>query len=175
MSPSLKSSAAVALEPEAHTDSLNNGLSASYRKDMATGLSEILASTYRLLIKSHIYHWNVVGPVFKPIHELTQAHYEALFGATDIIAERIRALGHLAPASLKEAQNFAPTGPDVDHGSAASMVADLVKDHEAGIRNMRKACGTADDNADFVTTDMLTDRLNFHEKAVWMLRATTAR
>jgi starvation-inducible DNA-binding protein len=172
MSQSLKSTAAVALAPEAHDETLNNGLPAAYRKDMAGSLSEILASTYRLLIKSHIYHWNVVGPVFKPIHELTEAHYEALFGATDIIAERIRALGHLAPASMKEAQNFAPTGQDVDHGSAASMVADLVKEHEAGIRAMREACSMADDNSDFVTADMLTDRLNFHEKAVWMWRAT---
>ncbi|MNT49527.1 Antigen TpF1 [compost metagenome] len=141
---------------------------------MAAALSDILADTYKLVIKSHIYHWNVVGPLFKPLHELTEEHYNTLFKATDIIAERIRALGHLAPAKLGEANQFAPTSASVNHTTAADMVADLIADHEAAVRRMREAGTKADENNDLVTTDMLTDRLTFHEKALWMLRAIVA-
>jgi starvation-inducible DNA-binding protein len=74
-------SAIASLTPEASNDRINTGLKADYRKNMAKDLSDILAATYRLTIKSHIYHWNVVGPIFKPIHELTEEHYNELFGA----------------------------------------------------------------------------------------------
>lgn len=167
-------SAIASLQPEASNDRINTGLKAHYRKSMSKDLSDILAATYRLTIKSHIYHWNVVGPIFKPIHELTEEHYNELFGATDIIAERIRALGHLAPVSLGMASDFAPTKSDVDQASAHDMVADLIKDHEQAVRDMRKAATTAGDNDDSVTEDMLTARLTFHEKALWMFRAVIA-
>jgi len=167
-------SAIASLRPEASNDRMNTGLKADYRKSMSKDLSDILAATYRLTIKSHIYHWNVVGPIFKPIHELTEEHYNELFGATDIIAERIRALGHLAPVSLYMAKSFAPTESDVDQASAHDMVADLIKDHEQTVRDMRKAAGEAGENEDNVTEDMLTARLNFHEKALWMLRSVVA-
>ena len=166
--------AIASLAPEASNDRINTGLKADYRKSMAKDLSDILAATYRLTIKSHIYHWNVVGPIFKPIHELTEEHYNALFGATDIIAERIRALGHLAPVSLDMAKSFAPTKSDVDQASAHDMVADLINEHEQAVRDMRKAATTAGDNDDVVTEDMLTARLTFHEKALWMLRSVIA-
>ena len=77
---------------------------------MSDLLSEILVSTYKLTIKSQIYHWNVVGPLFKSLHELTEEHYNALFEAADIVAERIRALGHLAPATVGETSGFSPKG-----------------------------------------------------------------
>jgi starvation-inducible DNA-binding protein len=141
---------------------------------MANRLSGILAGTYQLTIKSHIYHWNVVGPLFKPLHELTEEHYNALFEATDIIAERIRALGHLAPVSFGDAGNFAPNAKDVDHASAKSMIGDLIASHEEAVRQMREAGGKAGDAGDLVTEDMLTARLTFHEKALWMLRAIAA-
>ena len=166
--------AIASLAPEASNDRINTGLKADYRKSMAKDLSEILAATYRLTIKSHIYHWNVVGPIFKPIHELTEEHYNALFGATDIIAERVRALGHLAPVDLDMAKSFAPTKSDVDQASAHDMVADLIREHEQAVRDMRKAAAIAGDNDDVVTEDMLTARLTFHEKALWMLRAVIA-
>ena len=165
---------ATVLKPEAHSEKMNTGLTAGYRKDMAGSLSDILASTYQLTIKSHVYHWNVVGPLFKPLHELLEEHYNALFGATDVIAERIRALGHLAPVSLSGAKDFAPSSKDVDHTSAQSMVEDLIATHEEAVRAMRKAAGTAGDNDDVVTEDMLTARLTFHETALWMLRAIVA-
>ena len=167
-------SAIASLAPETTRDTIHTGLKADYRKSMAKHLSEILAATYRLTIKSHVYHWNVVGPVFKPIHELTEEHYNALFGATDIIAERIRALGHLAPVSFDMTATFAPAKSDVDHASAHDMVYDLIADHEQAVRDMRAAAAKAGDNDDMVTEDMLTARLTFHEKALWMLRAIVA-
>ncbi|MEI2300610.1 Dps family protein [Ensifer sp. MJa1] len=166
--------AASVLKPKVKDEEFDIGLKKAYRQQMAGALSDILAGTYKLVIKSHIYHWNVVGPLFKPLHELTEEHYNALFQATDVIAERIRALGHLAPAKLTEATAFAPSGASVNHTSAADMVADLIADHEAAVRRMRDAGTKADENGDLVTTDMLTDRLDFHEKALWMLRAIVA-
>lgn len=166
--------AASVLKPKVKDEEFDIGLKKAYRQQMAAALSDILADTYKLVIKSHIYHWNVVGPLFKPLHELTEEHYNTLFKATDIIAERIRALGHLAPAKLGEANQFAPTSASVNHTTAAEMVADLIADHEAAVRRMREAGVKADENNDLVTTDMLTDRLTFHEKALWMLRAIIA-
>jgi len=165
---------ATVLKSEAQSQKMNNGLSAAYRDDMSQSLSEILAATYRLTIKSHIYHWNVVGPLFMPLHELTEAHYNELFAAADVIAERVRALGHLAPDQLAEAAQFAPSGSSVEKKSAVAMVEDLIKDHETAVRTMREAAGNAGDNDDLVTEDMLTARLTFHEKALWMLRAHIA-
>ena len=166
--------AATVLKPEAQAETINTGLTAKYRKEMAKSLSEILAATYQLTVKSHVYHWNVVGPLFKPLHELLEAHYNALFGATDIVAERIRALGHLAPVTFGNVRDFAPSSTDVDHTSAQSMVEDLIATHEDAVRAMREAGKTADENDDLVTADMLTSRLTFHEKALWMLRAIIA-
>lgn len=162
------------LKPKAHKEEINTGLGAKYRADMAKRLTAILSATYRLTVKNHIYHWNVVGPLFKPLHELTEEHYNALFTATDVIAERIRALGHLAPVSLAGAADFAPEARDVDHGSASAMVADLIDDHEQAARDMRETAAKAGDAGDIVTEDMLTQHLNFHEKAIWMLRAIIA-
>ncbi len=165
---------AAVLTPKSHDEDIDIGLTDAYRKKMSATLSDILADTYRLVIKSHVYHWNVVGPLFKPLHELTESHYETLFKAADIIAERIRALGHLAPADLAEAARFSPSSKSVKHLTGQTMVADLVADHETAVRAMRKAGKAADEAGDLVTTDMLTDRLTFHEKALWMLRATIA-
>lgn len=165
---------ATVLKPEAHEEKINTGLKDAYRAEMAKALTSILASTYKLTVKSHLYHWNVVGPLFKPLHELTEDHYNALFSAADVIAERIRALGHLAPAGLGKAASFAPDSDDVDHTSAIGMMMDLIRDHEAATRELRKAATKAGDADDVVTEDMLTQRLTFHEKAIWMLRATVA-
>lgn len=163
--------ASAVLKPKSHDEEINIGLETKYRAQAAKSLSEILAATYRLTIKSHIYHWNVVGPLFKPLHDLTEAHYNVLFAAADTIAERIRALGHLAPATLGEAAQFAPKANEVGKLTAIDMVNDLVTDHEAAVKVMRDAAKKADEAGDVVTADMLTARLTFHEKALWMLRA----
>ncbi|MDN2565403.1 DNA starvation/stationary phase protection protein [Aquibium sp. A9E412] len=167
------SEATAVLKPKMQGESMNVGIGDVEREQIAEGLSAILVATYRLVIKTHIYHWNVVGPLFHPIHVLTEEQYGDLFEATDTIAERIRALGHHAPMMA---------GKGVDTGielrasgrSAKEMVEDLISDHEEIVRQMRSAADLAEDKSDFVTHDMLTERLTFHEKALWMLRATVA-
>lgn len=153
---------------------INTGLNEGFRKDMSQTLSEILSESYRLMVKSHVYHWNVVGPLFKPLHELTEDHYKDLFEAIDVIAERVRALGNVAPYNINNAANFAPEGKDVENLTAIDMVEDLIAEHEAITRKMRDAAGKAGDNKDVVTEDLMTARLTFHEKAIWMLRATAS-
>lgn len=162
------------LNVEAHDEKLDIGLDEKYLTKISAELSDILAATYRLTIKSHLYHWNVVGPLFKSLHELTEEHYNALFAATDIIAERIRALGHLAPVRLGDAAAFAPKVSEVKNTSAIDMIEDLIADHSEAVKSMRKAAEMAGDAGDAVTEDMLTARLDFHEKALWMLRAISA-
>ena len=107
-----------ALDIKAEAEKINTGLSDQYRREMSQSLTDILAGTYHLTIKSHVYHWNVSGPLFKSLHELTEEHYEALFQAADVIAERIRALGHLAPVNLADAGKFAPKGGEDSGGEA---------------------------------------------------------
>ncbi len=162
------------LKVQTHDEKLDIGLDDKYLTKVSAELSEILAATYRLTIKSHLYHWNVVGPLFKSLHELTEEHYDALFAATDIIAERIRALGHLAPVRLGDAATFAPQVSEVKNTSAIDMIEDLIADHSDAVKTMRKAAKMAGDAGDAVTEDMLTARLDFHEKALWMLRAISA-
>jgi starvation-inducible DNA-binding protein len=163
--------ASVALQPKTRDIDIDTGLDDAYRAEMAEDLSAVLAATYKLTIKSQLYHWNVVGPLFKSLHELTEEHYQTLFEATDIIAERIRALGHLAPIDLGRAMAFAPDSSDIAEPTAEDMINDLILDHSAAVRAIRSAARIADSAGDFTTTDMLTARSAFHEKALWMLRA----
>ena len=164
----------VVLKPRTRHEDFNTDLDATYRAEMAEDLSAILAATYKLTIKSHLCHWNVVGPLFRSIHELTEEHYQALFDATDILAERIRALGHIAPVDLSQVATFAPAGSEHAEMTAESMINDLIADHEECVRAIRQAAETAEAGGDFVTTDMLTTRSAFHEKALWMLKAIVA-
>lgn len=165
----------TALNPETKEVMPMIGLDESYLKEASQGLSDVLASTYKLMIKTQVYHWNVVGPLFAPIHKLTEDQYNALFVAADIIAERVRALGHIAPVNFGDMKSFAPTGHSVDNSSAHDMVADLIKDHEAASRAIREVAAKAGDEGDLVTEDMLTERLTFHEKALWMLKAIISK
>lgn len=137
-------------------------------------LSEVLAETYRLVLKSHTCHWNVTGPLFYSIHEMTETQYTEMFAAVDVLAERIRALGK--PALVKPAALAAgPDGQDPDAElSAIEMVRDLQSDHERLAQNMRALVETAEAAKDPVTADLATERAAFHEKAAWMLRATAA-
>lgn len=149
----------------------NNGLSAKSRQEIAGKLVMVLADTYTLMVKSHVYHWNVVGPQFVPLHELTETHYRDLFEAADLIAERIRALGSPTPLSFETLVPRSDVTEETTERSATEMVEQLIADHERTARRLREVAIDADESDDLVTTDMLTDRLAFHEKAVWMLRA----
>lgn len=141
-------------------------------KPVAKALAETLADTYRLVFKTHAYHWNVEGPLFYPIHKLTETQYENMFAAADDIAERIRALGQLAPARLSEVIEASVVKDADTLPSAQAMVENLAADHEKVAKRMHKVIALADENDDPVTADMITARSAFHEQAAWMLRAT---
>jgi starvation-inducible DNA-binding protein len=164
----------TSLKPESNDFKLNTGLSDNYRKSMSDTLSKLLASSYNLTIKSQVYHWNVVGPLFKPIHELTEEHYTDLFAAIDVIAERIRALGHLTPMHQTLIADMASDEDAGGEVTPETMIKDLVSSHEKIVTQMRDATGSAGEVSDVVTEDMLTERLNFHEQAIWMLRSILA-
>jgi starvation-inducible DNA-binding protein len=159
------------LDAKAEVEDLNTGISATDRKTLAKAISEILADTYMLVIKSHVYHWNVTGPIFRSLHLLTEEHYNDMFKAADELAERVRALGFQAPVGKQNILEISSIKiPDIAP-TARHMIEDLINDHEALVRKLRECAGDAEDKKDFVTHDMLTGRLAFHEKAIWMLRA----
>ncbi|WP_347311420.1 Dps family protein [Defluviimonas sp. SAOS-178_SWC] len=141
-------------------------------KPVAKGLAEALADTYRLVFKTHAYHWNVEGALFYPIHKLTEAQYADMFEAADELAERIRALGQLAPARLSDVIEASVVKDAGKLPSAQAMVEDLADDHEKVAKRMHALIALADEHEDPVTADMITGRSAFHEKAAWMLRAT---
>ncbi len=138
---------------------------------IAENLIGVLSDTYFLMLKTQAYHWNVVGPLFVSIHELTEEQYEDMFEAADDVAERIRALGHLAPTRPSTLVSSTAIPEDEGTPTAEQMVANLVADHETVSRRLRDVATMADKHEDHVTHDMLTERLEFHEKAIWMLRA----
>ena len=153
----------------ATTEPMDTGLSEKLRAHFALQLSGVLDDAYSLMVQTHVYHWNVRGPLFEPIHKLLQQHYETLFETADEIAERVRQLGFAAPLGAK---SF-PSGvkipaamPDEDE-----MLADLLSRHEAALRKLRPLSADADENQDFATQDLLNHMLAFHEKAAWMLRS----
>jgi starvation-inducible DNA-binding protein len=164
-------STALQIKPRAEFRA--TGLKDSDRTVVAESLSEITVQTYRTLLRSQVVHWNVVGPLFQPIHALTEQHYTELFAAIDALAERIRALGNPVPTG-KAAVGLDKALSLGGRMTAQAMVEELVEDHEALVRLIREAAGQAEDCDDFVSHDLLTDRLAFHEKAIWMLRTTVA-
>lgn len=152
----------------------NEGPAISNVASVTDELTAVLTDTYRLVLKSHVYHWNVTGPLFVSVHELTEAQYTDMFAAADVLAERIRALGK--PAQIDPTKLAAGSGGrDADTElSADEMVKDLLSDHEALAGRMRALVVTAEAADDPATADLATERAAFHEKAAWMLRATAA-
>jgi starvation-inducible DNA-binding protein len=165
------STTALDLPTNQHQVPLQTGLSESGRASIVDHLNEILADHYLLMLKTHNYHWNVRGPLFKSMHDLTESQYEDLFGAIDEIAERIRALGFDAPGSFEAYSSLSKIKEAKAGISALEMAADLLASHENIIRNMREALAVADQYEDEVSIDMLTERLKVHEKAAWMWRS----
>jgi starvation-inducible DNA-binding protein len=146
-----------------------------HRERLAASLTAMLADAYVLMVKTQGFHWNVVGPLFVTLHQLTEQQYQDLFAAIDEIAERIRALGYPAPTSISEiVQHSAIVEARGSNFSAEQMVNTLISDHETVSRRLRDAVEVAEHLRDAATADMLTERLQVHEKAVWMLRATIA-
>ncbi|SFT86426.1 Dps family protein [Sedimentitalea nanhaiensis] len=141
---------------------------------LAKGLTEALADTYRLVFKTHAYHWNVTGPLFYSIHKLTEEQYQDMFGAADVLAERIRALGQLAPMQLSVITQSSEIEDLGDMPTTREMIQDLVGDHERMASRMHELVDLAGAHKDAVTDDLATSRAAFHEHAAWMLRAIVA-
>jgi starvation-inducible DNA-binding protein len=140
---------------------------------IADGLANALADTYRLLFKTHACHWNVEGPLFFSIHNLTEGQYKDMFEAADVIAERIRALGQLAPDTFQDMTERSSIRDQAGRLSAGQMCDELADDHEKVAQRLRALAETAAKGNDIVTEDLVTARCAFHEQAVWMLRALT--
>lgn len=145
------------------------------RKEIAEGLSRLLADTYTLYLKTQGFHWNVTGTMFWSLHDMFEEEYEELREAVDEIAERIRALGHPAPASFAE---FAELSSISDEEGAVEdgldMVRRLLAGHETAIGTARDVVEAAESAGDYATADMATERIESHEKTAWMLRATVS-
>lgn len=147
------------------------GIDPSDRESIADGLANLLADTYTLYLKTQSFHWNVTGPMFRALHEMFEEQYTELAGAVDLIAERIRALGHNAPGSFSQFMKLASVQEESGSPAAEEMVRQLVSGHEAVVRTARNAFTTSEEAEDQVTMDMLTERMQVHEKAAWMLRS----
>lgn len=162
------------LNPKADVVETKTGIAPTDQTRLANGLSGILSDTYTLMIKTHGYHWNVVGPMFRTVHLMTEEHYEDLFAAADDLAERIRSLGHPAPTSFADMAALTVVEEEKGSPNAQEIIETLVDDHEKIVRRLRETAEIADELRDAVTADMLTARMQFHEKAIWMLRSTLA-
>jgi starvation-inducible DNA-binding protein len=152
------------------------GISDKQRKKVAEGLARFLADSYTLYLKTHNYHWNVTGPMFNSLHMMFQTQYTEAWNALDEIAERIRALGFSAPGSYAQ---FAKLSSIKEQDSEVvpewkTMVEQLVLGNEAVCRTARKVLEAAGEAGDEPTADLLTQRLNIHEKNAWMLRSLLA-
>ncbi len=147
------------------------GLSAAERQEIAAHLSRLLADSYTLYLKTHNYHWNVTGPQFNTLHAMFEQQYSELALAVDEIAERIRALGVSAPGSYSEYAKLTSVQEAVGGESADEMIAQLVSGQETIVRTARQAFPVADGANDEPTADLLTQRMQAHEKHAWMLRS----
>ena len=147
------------------------GISSKDRAQVAHGLSRLLADTYLLYLKTHNFHWNVEGPMFQTLHTLFMGQYTETWNAIDPIAERIRALGHYAPGTYKEYLKLASVRETDGVPKAPQMVKLLIEGQETVARTARSVLPLADAANDQPTLDLLTQRLDVHEKNAWMLRS----
>jgi starvation-inducible DNA-binding protein len=147
------------------------GIPAKDRKEIADGLARLLADTYTLYLKPHNFHWNVTGPMFNTLHLMFEAQYNELALAVDLIAERIRALGHPAPGSYKAYAELSSIKEAEGAPSAKAMIAQLVKGQEAVVKTARSIFPAVERANDEPTADLLTQRMQVHEKTAWMLRS----
>ncbi len=147
------------------------GIGADDRKVIADELSKLLADSYTLYIKTHNFHWNVTGPLFQTLHEKFEEQYTELAEAVDVVAERIRALGHPAPGSASAFARLATVKETDGVPSAKDMIKILVEGHEAVVRTSRSVAEVSEKGGDEATADLAVQRLRVHEKEAWMLRS----
>jgi starvation-inducible DNA-binding protein len=152
----------------------NIELSDQAKRECAEVLSKVLADTFVLYLKTHNFHWNVTGPQFIGLHKMFEEQYRDLWSALDDIAERIRALDRPAPGTIAKFKQLAEIKEKDSLPAAMDMLNELVNDNQAVARTIRTALSTAQDAGDEVTAGLLTDRLTYHEKQVWMMKSITA-
>ncbi len=145
------------------------------QKIVADGLSHLLADSYMLYIKTHGFHWNVEGPMFNTLHQMFMVQYTEIWTALDLIAERIRALGAYAPGSYAQYSEMAKVKESVKVPKAMKMVEELLAGHELVAQTARSVFPAAEAANDEATCDLLTQRLQVHEKTAWMLRSLLAK
>ena len=150
---------------------INIGISDQDRKEIATGLSRVLADTYTLYLQTHNFHWNVTGPMFQTLHLMFEGQYNELALAVDSIAERIRALGFPAPATYGEFMELSSIKETRGVPNAQQMIKTLVEGQEAVTRTARAMFDVVERTSDEPTADLLTQRMQIHEKTAWMLRS----
>ena len=147
------------------------GIPESDRIAIADGLSRVLADTYTLYLKTHNYHWNVTGPLFNTLHLMFETQYNELWIAVDLIAERIRSLGRPAPGTYAQFAALTSIAEPEGVPKAEEMLLDLVNGNEAVAKTAREVFEISDSAKDQSTADLLTQRLQVHEKTAWMLRS----
>ncbi|PPC93830.1 MAG: DNA starvation/stationary phase protection protein [Methylotenera sp.] len=147
------------------------GIKEQDRKDIAEGLSRLLADTYTLYLKTHYFHWNVTGPMFNTLHLMFETQYTELALAVDLVAERIRSLNIYAPGTYRDFAKLSSIKESESVPKAQDMIAELVAGHEAVCRTARSVFPAAEKASDEATADLLTQRLQLHEKTAWMLRS----
>lgn len=147
------------------------GINNEDRHEIAEGLSRLLADTYTLYLKTHYFHWNVTGPMFNTLHLMFETQYTELALAVDLVAERIRSLGVYAPGTYAQFAKLTSIEETVDVPKANDMIRELVAGHEAVCRTARSVFPAAEKADDEATADLLTQRLQLHEKTAWMLRS----
>ena len=153
---------------------INTGIDREAREAIAEGLSRLLADSYTLYLKTHNYHWNVTGPLFNALHLMFEEQYTELAAAVDEIAERIRALGIKAPGSYVEFSRLTSIVEGSGEESAEEMIRQLATGQETVVRTAREVFPAADAAHDEPTADLLTQRMQIHEKNAWMLRSMLA-
>jgi starvation-inducible DNA-binding protein len=147
------------------------GIDREDRAEIARGLSGLLADSYTLYMTTHNFHWNVTGPMFNTLHLMFEGQYTELSQAVDLIAERIRALGFTAPGSYKEFGELTSLKQPEAVPDAEGMIRLLLAGHEGVAKTARAVVPVADKASDEPTLDLLTQRLQIHEKTAWMLRS----
>ncbi|MEW5837758.1 MAG: Dps family protein [Pseudomonadota bacterium] len=158
---------------KSEVSAINIGLDDAQREAIGSGLARLLADSYSLFLMTHNFHWNVVGPQFRSLHMMFEEQYTELFTGVDEIAERIRSLGLLAPGTFQKFAALASFSIPEDALSAREMLLALVQAQEAVVRTARETLPVADEANDQPTLDLLTRRMEIHEKNAWMLRAMT--
>ena len=147
------------------------GIPKKTRKQIADGLARLLADTYTLYLKTHNFHWNVTGPMFNTLHLMFETQYNELALAVDLIAERIRALDFPAPGSYAQFSKLSSIPEETGTPSAKEMIKQLVDGQEAVVRTARALFPVVNAADDQPTADLLTQRMQLHEKNAWMLRS----